>query len=85
MVQDAARKGERLSQAGERASRAAERLARRVEEEAAEGEALALRLAPILPATQSAPLPAPVELRLLGEVPRPADDERHGRPNEERP
>jgi len=85
MVQDAARKGERLSQAGERASRAAERLARRVEEEAAEGEALALRLAPISSTTMNAPLPAPVELRLLGQVPPPASEESLGRPNEERP
>ena len=85
MVQDAARKGERLSQAGERASRAAERLARRVEEEAAEGEALALRLAPIPTSTTNAPLPPPVELRLLGQVPPPAGEETLGHPNEERP
>ena len=85
MVQDAARKGERLSQAGERASRAAERLARRVEEEAAEGEAQALRLPPLPPPAMNAPLPAPVELRLLGQVPPPAAEENVGRPNEERP
>lgn len=47
MVQDAARKGERLSAAGERASRAAERLARRLEDEAQEAEALVVRLAPV--------------------------------------
>ncbi len=44
MVQDAARKGERLSAAGERASRAAERLARRVSEESTEAQALVVRL-----------------------------------------
>lgn len=47
MVQDAARKGERLSAAGERASRAAERLARRVDEESSETQALLARLSPI--------------------------------------
>jgi hypothetical protein len=85
MVQDAARKGERLSQAGERASRAAERLARRVEEEAAEGEALALRLAPIAAPPANATLPVAVELRLLGELPAPAGEERSALPREERP
>lgn len=84
MVQDAARKGERLSQAGERASRAAERLARRVDEEAAESEALALRLSPVeAPVTAAPPT---VELHLLGDEPAPAeDDERPGLPGEERP
>ena len=47
MVQDAARKGERLSAAGERASRAAERLSRRVDEGAVDAEALIVRLAPV--------------------------------------
>lgn len=47
MVQDGAKKGERLSAAGERASRAAERLARRLEDETREAEALALRLEPV--------------------------------------
>ena len=47
MVQDAARKGERLSAAGERSSRAAERLARRLEEDVHEADALAMRLAPV--------------------------------------
>jgi len=68
MVQDAARKGERLSAAGERASRAAERLARRVGEESAEAQALVIRMSP--GGTGEAP-PAPVahELHLLGERP----------------
>lgn len=47
MVQDGAKKGERLSAAGERASRAAERLARRLEDETREAEALAVRLEPV--------------------------------------
>lgn len=90
MVQDAARKGERLSQAGERASRAAERLARRVDEEAAESEALALRLAPAAPAGGRDAPPPTVELRLLGETPSPdeappADGEPVDEPREERP
>ncbi len=89
MVQDAARKGERLSQAGERASRAAERLARRVDEEAAESEALALRLAPAAPAGERDAAPPTVELRLLGETPPgeapPADGEHADEPREERP
>lgn len=84
MVQDAARKGERLSQAGERASRAAERLARRIDEEAAESEALSVRLSP-------APTPAPivpVELRLYDPplLPDEAQDENDATsPGEERP
>lgn len=73
MVQDAARKGERLSQAGERASRAAERLARRVDEEAAESEALALRLAPVPSAPERGSAPPTVELRLLGDAPSPPE------------
>ncbi|MEO5987610.1 MAG: hypothetical protein ABIU54_09150 [Candidatus Eisenbacteria bacterium] len=47
MVQDAARKGERLSAAGERASRAAERLTRRLDEEGVELDALVVRLTPV--------------------------------------
>lgn len=87
MVQDAARKGERLSQAGERASRAAERLVRRIDEEAAESEALAVRLTPVpatpAPAPEAAP---PVELRLYSAPPAGADDEpAAGAPAEERP
>jgi hypothetical protein len=44
MIQDAARKSERLSAAGERVSRAAERLVRGLEEEASELSGLAARL-----------------------------------------
>ena len=47
MVQDATRKGERVSAAAERASRAAERFLRRLEEELREIEGLALRLGPL--------------------------------------
>ena len=46
MIQDATRKGERVSAAGERASRAAERFMRRLEEELQEIEGLAVRLGP---------------------------------------
>lgn len=46
MVQDATRKGERVSAAGERASRAAERFMRRLEEELREVEGLVVRLGP---------------------------------------
>jgi len=85
MVQDAARKGERLSQTGERASRAAERLARRIDEEAAESEALALRLSPVEAAAPAA-MPPAIELHLLGDAPAAADDdERPGVPLEEQP
>lgn len=84
MIQDAARKGERLSQAGERSSRAAERLARRVDEESAESEALALRLAPSPAPVPDTPLVPAIELRLLEDAP-PAREERPGRPHEERP
>ncbi len=46
MIQDATRKGERLSAEGERASRTAARLLRRLEDEAAEIEGLMVRLSP---------------------------------------
>ena len=49
MVQDATRKGERLSAAGERASRAAEALLRTLESEAREMEGLVVRLTPVSP------------------------------------
>ncbi|HTR97756.1 MAG TPA: hypothetical protein VMH61_07610 [Candidatus Acidoferrales bacterium] len=88
MVQDAARKGERLSAAGERASRAAERLARRVGEEAAEAHALVVRLEPVggAPAEPSAATSA--SLRLLeGETPAGEHSvvPGAGRSSEERP
>jgi hypothetical protein len=75
MVQDAARKGERLSAAGERASRAAERLSRRVSEESAEAQALTVRLSPVGSGTRGARVDSPSrELRLLeGESRREAD------------
>jgi methyl-accepting chemotaxis protein len=63
MVQDATRKGERLSAAGERASRAAERLARRVAEESLEAQALVVRMMPVGGA-EAAQSPSR-ELRLL--------------------
>lgn len=44
MIQDAMRKGERLSAAGERSSSAAQRLARRLDEQVREFEGLAVRL-----------------------------------------
>jgi len=47
MVQDAMRKGERVSTAGERASSAAERLARRLDANASDAEALVVRLTPV--------------------------------------
>jgi methyl-accepting chemotaxis protein len=54
MVQDATRKGERVSSAAERASRAAERFIRRLEEELREIEGLAIRLgAPAPPAPEA--------------------------------
>jgi hypothetical protein len=68
MVQDAARKGERLSAAGERASRAAERLARRIGEETGESQALAMRLRPVGAEPERA-VAEPRELRLLEEQP----------------
>ena len=72
MVQDATRKGERVSAAAERASRAAERFLRRLEEELREIEALVVRLGPAASADArgargSAPEAAsrPGSLRLL--------------------
>jgi uncharacterized phage infection (PIP) family protein YhgE len=55
MVQDATRKGERLSAAGERSSRAAERLARRLDEQASEMEGLVVRLSRAGSATHGEP------------------------------
>ena len=73
MVQDATRKGERLSAAGERSSRAAERLARRVAEESSEAQALVVRMTPVgaaaVPAPPAPPAPPAHELRLLEESP----------------
>jgi hypothetical protein len=47
MINDATRKGERLSASGERASRAAQRLSRRLDDEARELDGLIVRLAPV--------------------------------------
>lgn len=65
MVQDAARKGERLSAAGERSSRAAERLARRLESEVGEAEALHVRLSPVDEAPSATADPQSRALRLF--------------------
>ena len=85
MVQDAARKGERLSAAGERASRAAERLTRRLEDEGSEAEALVLRLTPLH--TRSLPPVQAPGLRLIAEERsnRPATAEESAAPNDESP
>lgn len=69
MVQDAARKGERLSAAGERASRAAERLSRRVDEGAVDAEALVVRLAPVGAAEAPVPTKPSSGLHLLASAP----------------
>jgi hypothetical protein len=69
MVQDAARKGERLSAAGERASRAAERLSRRVDEGAVDAEALVVRLAPVGAAEAPEPTKPSSGLHLLASQP----------------
>lgn len=84
MIQDATRKGERVSAAGERASRAAERFMRRLEEELQEIEGLAVRLGPAGGATaesrggRPAPPEAPARpgpLRLLeSEAAEPGDE-----------
>ena len=63
MIQDATRKGERLSAAGERASRAAEALLRSLESEGREMEGLMVRLTPVsaegdAPEVPHAPPPA---------------------------
>jgi len=65
MVQDATRKGERLSAAGERSSRAAQRLVRRLEEQLREFEGLVVRLGPAM---------------ALPEEPRAGDDSAAGGP-----
>ncbi|MFN8586810.1 MAG: hypothetical protein U0704_03335 [Candidatus Eisenbacteria bacterium] len=72
MVQDAARKGERLSAAGERTSRAAERLSRRIESESAEASALRVRLEPVGDAAAE-PTPAPATRAGLKLIPIETD------------
>ncbi len=89
MVQDATRKGERLSAAGERSSRAAERLARRLDDQCAEMEGLVVRLTRATPDT-AAEGGAGEPLRLLETestteaLLEGPDDARRGR-SEERP
>ncbi len=58
MIQDATRKGERLSAAGERASRAAEALLRTLESESREMEGLLVRLAPVATESEAPAAPA---------------------------
>lgn len=86
MVQDATRKGERLSAAGERTSRAAERLSRRVEAEASEAAAMHVRLKPV----GEAAAPSPAGLRLIpietqSSAPVPPAERRLSREDEGRP
>ena len=83
MVQDAARKGERLSAAGERASRAAERLSRRVDEGAVDAEALVVRLAPVGGADARAAARSSTGLHLLASVPTETGDESHEEPRDD--
>jgi hypothetical protein len=59
MIQDAARKSERLSAAGERSSRAADRLVRRLEEEIRDLEGLEVRLAPPVERISAMRVPTP--------------------------
>lgn len=88
MVQDGAKKGERLSAAGERASRAAERLARRLEEGTREAEALAVRLEPVgdgepVPTPEATPGLHVIESEEMGEDPA-AEPGAGSRPEESR-
>lgn len=75
MVQDATRKGERLSAAGERSSRAAQRLVRRLDDQARDLEGLVIRLSPppVEPPAEGE-APGASGLRLL-ELDRWAEDE----------
>jgi hypothetical protein len=89
MVQDATRKGERLSSSGERASRAAESLVRRLEDLARDLEGLVIRLAAVGVADERASGGEPAaeergRLRVLeGREEARGDDAPRGR--EERP
>jgi hypothetical protein len=85
MVQDAIRKGERVSTASERASSVAERLARRLDSNASDAEALVVRLAPVgepevYEASAPADAPGTPGLRLVdpietaADAPAPSDD-----------
>lgn len=74
MIQDAMRKGERLSAAGERSSRAAQRLVHRLDDETREIEGLAVRLG----AAPAGPSPAAETSAPLRLVSDPAADEESG-------
>jgi methyl-accepting chemotaxis protein len=85
MIQDAMRKGERLSAAGEHSSRAADALVQKLEDEARDLEGLAVRLSPpgqVRPRDSGA---RPGNLRMLGDEESPPDDEAEGQSGEERP
>jgi len=83
MVQDAARKGERLSEAGERASRSAERLMRRLDDGSRDMDGLLVRLSP--PAQTPGVSPSTQRLTLI-ERERAAGEKIVRRtPREERP
>jgi hypothetical protein len=80
MVQDATRKGERLSSAGERVSRSTERLVRGLEEEIREVEALSIRFAPpelkaALEPSPVKPVPGAKETQSAGKAPAPPSKE----------
>ena len=66
MVQDAARKGERMAESQERVSSAAQRVSRRIEEEAHDIEGLVARLTP-MGATSEVPPAAPTRDRSDGD------------------
>lgn len=83
MVQDAARKGERLSAAGERTSRAAERLSRRVETEAGEAAAMHVRLTPVGDAASAAPPAAGLRLMSVETAAEPSAIAPPARPSRE--
>ena len=91
MIQDATRKGERLSSTGERASRAADGLLRTLETDAREMSGLLARLTPATPEASSPSAPdapasgRPSALRLLGPEQPPSGREERRAPggNEE--
>jgi hypothetical protein len=89
MVQDAMRKGERVSTASERASSVVERVARRLDANASDAEALVVRLAPVGDPEAyetSAPgdTPTTPDLKLVDPGVSRADDPRHEPPTRQR-
>lgn len=84
MIQDAMRKGERLSAAGERSSRAAQRLVLRLEEQVREFDGLAVRLGGAGDLERDAAEPV-VALRLLASEDSAESDERGDQDAGERP